>query len=236
MIRQRYELPTFGTLLKIARAARAFVNRGYYRQVAAAIPVGEQERLQALLVVPEGASRSAWDQVKTPPLRPSTKHLREYLRHLTWLRSQAVDGIFTDIPDQKIRQFAAEAFTLNASDMLRVTDSKRITLIAALLRRQVAQALDDVADMFVRLIQRIHNRAKKALDDHRKHNAEETDALIASCARRRWRAMTIRIGKHALPPSRESCCPTLRTSCTDATRTRRWRAITTCRSWPASIA
>ena len=90
LLRQRYELPTFGTLLRIARAARALVNRGYYRQVAAAMPPAAREHLQALLVVPKGASRSAWYQVKTPPLRPSSKHLRESLRHLTWLRSQTV--------------------------------------------------------------------------------------------------------------------------------------------------
>ena len=179
LIRQRYELPSFGTLLKIARTSRAFVNRGYYRQVAAAMPVGERERLQALLVVPESARCSAWDRVKTPPLRPTTKHLREFLSHLTWLRSQAVENIFTGIPDQKIRQFATEAITLNAAVLSHVSESRRLTLIAALLRRQVAQALDDVAEMFIRLMQGMHNRAKKALDDHRKHNAEETDALIA---------------------------------------------------------
>src|SRR5512135_285015 len=179
LVRQRYELPTFGTLLRIARAARALVNRGYYRQVAAAMPPELRERLQALLVVPNGASRSAWDQVKSPPRRPSSKHLREFLRHLTWLRSQTIDGVFADIPDQKVHQFAAEAFTLNAADLLRVSESKRITLVAALLRRQVAQALDDVANMYVRLIQRMHNKAKALPDEHRQQNAEETDSLIA---------------------------------------------------------
>ena len=179
LVRQRYELPTFGTLMRIARAARALVNRGYYRQVAAAMPPAARERLQALLVVPKGASRSTWDQVKTPPLRPSSKHLREFLRHLTWLRSQTVDGVFTDVPDQKVHQFAAEAFTLNAADLFRVSESKRITLIAALLRRQTAQALDDVANMFVRLVQQMHNKAKAELDEHRDRNVEETDALIA---------------------------------------------------------
>ncbi len=179
LVRHRYELPTFGTLLKIARTARAFVNRGYCRQIAAAMPLDARERLQTLLIVPKGASRSSWDLVKTPPLRPSTKHMREFLDHLTWLRSQTVDEVFTGIPDQKIRQFAAEAFTLNAAVLSHVSESRRLTLIAALLRRQVAQALDDVADMFVRLTQRMHNRAKMALDEHRKRNAEETDSLIA---------------------------------------------------------
>ena len=67
LVRRRYELPAFGTLLKIARTARAFVNRGYFRRIAAAISPEERGRLNALLAVPEGTARSPWDQVKAEP-------------------------------------------------------------------------------------------------------------------------------------------------------------------------
>ncbi len=53
------------------------------------------------------------------------------------------------------------------------------TLMATLLRSQVAQALDDAAEMFVRLTTRMHNRAREALDEHRARQAAETDALVA---------------------------------------------------------
>jgi len=58
-------------------------------------------------------------------------------------------------------------------------ESRRLALMAALLRQQVAQALDDAAEMFVRLTTRMHNRAKEALDEHRARQAAETDALVA---------------------------------------------------------
>ena len=179
LLRQRRELPAFGALLKLARTARALANRGYHRRIAAALPPQARERLAALLVVPEGANRSGWDQVKADPPRPSPQRMREHLAHLAWLRGQAVaDDVFSGVPDRKLRHFAAEARSLGAADLGRVVESKRFALMAALLRSQVAQTLDDAAEMFVRLMTRMHNRAREALDEHRARHAAETDALI----------------------------------------------------------
>ncbi len=71
LLRCRRELPTFGTLLKLAGSARALVNRAYHRQIAASLLPEAREHLVALLVVPDGATRSGWDQVKASPPRPS---------------------------------------------------------------------------------------------------------------------------------------------------------------------
>ena len=180
LLRCRRELPAFGTLLKLARSARALVNRAYHRRIASSLQPQAYERLAALLVVPEGATRSGWDQVKADPPRPSPQRMREHLVHLAWLRGQAMaDDVFAGIPDRKLRHFAAEARALNAAVLSHVTASKRIALMAALLRSQIARALDDAAEMFVRLTTRMHNRAREALDDHRARHAAETDALVA---------------------------------------------------------
>src|SRR3954449_4815738 len=118
LLRQRREVPAFGALLKLARAARALVNRSYHRRIAAALPPDARERLAALLVVPEGANRSGWDQVKADPPRPSPQRMREHLAHLAWLRGQAaVDDVFSGVPDRKLRHFAAEARSLGAADL-----------------------------------------------------------------------------------------------------------------------
>jgi hypothetical protein len=158
LLHRRRELPAFGTLLRLARRARALVNRGYHRRIAATLPSEVGARLAALLVVPAGASRSGWDRAKADPPRPSPQRMRE---HLAWLRGQAVpDEAFAGVPDRKLRQLAAEARSLGAADLGRMAGSKRLALTAALLRGQVAQALDDAAEMFVRLTTRMHNRAK----------------------------------------------------------------------------
>jgi hypothetical protein len=58
--------------------------------------------------------------------------MRAFLLHLRWLREQTADDALAGIPDQKLRQFAAEAHTRNAADLSRMTEAKRLTLIAAL--------------------------------------------------------------------------------------------------------
>ena len=73
LIRQRFELPAFGTLLKIANTARAAVNRGYHRQVSGALAPATRDRLNGLLVLPPGQVRTAWDRVKTEPKRPTPR-------------------------------------------------------------------------------------------------------------------------------------------------------------------
>ena len=49
----------------------------------------------------------------------------------------------------------------------------------ALLRVRTAQALDDMAEMFIRLMQKMHHQAKEDLDDYRSQQPEQTDALVS---------------------------------------------------------
>ena len=48
-----------------------------------------------------------------------------------------------------------------------------------MIRVRTAQALDDLAEMFIRLMQKFHHKAKEALDDYREQHQEQTDALIS---------------------------------------------------------
>ena len=98
LVRHRYELPAFGTLLKIARTARACVNRGCHRRVAAAMTPETRERLSALLVVPDGAVRSPWDQVKAEPLRPSPQRMARVHRPPALAAGPGGRGLFAGIP------------------------------------------------------------------------------------------------------------------------------------------
>jgi hypothetical protein len=106
--------------------------------------------------------------------------MRAFLHHLQWLRAQSAGtDVFADIPDVKVRQFSAEARALNAAAMQALQPTKRLTLAAALVQRQVARALDDVAEMFIRRVQRMHAKAKDALQRYQAEDAHNIDALIA---------------------------------------------------------
>ena len=61
-----------------------------------------------------------------------------------------------------------------------LTETKRLTLAATLVFAQMGRALDDVGDMYVRLVQRLHNQARTALLEYQAEHVERTDSLVAT--------------------------------------------------------
>jgi TnpA family transposase len=181
LIRQRYELPAFTTILRVARTARTETNQGFYAQVRRRLCEIVMTKLTALLARPAEGAQSSWDRLKDEPKQATTQHTRDFLDHLEWLRQQTLPAeVFADIPDIKVKQFAAEARSLDLGSIHDCADPKRLTLTAALVVVQTARALDDVADMFIRLVQKLHNHAYDALLQHQADHVERTDSLVAT--------------------------------------------------------
>ncbi|MCI0559397.1 MAG: hypothetical protein MN733_12955, partial [Nitrososphaera sp.] len=156
------------------------VNRGYYNLAHNALDATQKVYLDTVLKRNPEESRSSWDRVKYEPKSPTLKHMKELIDHLNWLKTQNIGAAaLMALPDVKIKQFAAEARTLNLTLMNGLQSPKRYTPAAALIREQVARSLDDVAEMFVRRMQRIHNKAQEALVLYRAQHIEQTDSLIA---------------------------------------------------------
>ena len=180
LIRQRFELPAFSTLLRIARTTRNTVNRRYQLRVCELLDVDARQRLLAILSRPAGEPRSLWDQVKREPKRSTVPQFKDFLDHLHWLQQQNVAAsAFAEIPEAKIRQFAAEARSLDLTSLNDMPERKRLTLAGALILKQVARALDDVTDMFIRQVNKMHHKAEEALMQYQVAHADRTDALIA---------------------------------------------------------
>jgi hypothetical protein len=123
---------------------------------------------------------SLWQRLKREPQQPTIKHIREHLAHVRWLQSlntarHALDGI----PEAKLQRFADEARALNISRMHETQEAKRVALAVALIRVRTAQALDDLADMFIRRLQTLHHQGNEALAEYRRQHQEQTDTLIA---------------------------------------------------------
>ena len=119
--------------------------------------------------------------MKTEPKQATAQNTRDFLDQLDWLREHGVSAdIFADVPDVKLKQFAAEARSLDLGSIHDCAEPKRLTLTAALVVVQIAGALDDAADMFVRLVQKLHNHAYDALLQHQADHVDRTDSLVAT--------------------------------------------------------
>ncbi len=181
LVRQRFELPGFSLLHRAAQQARAAINREYHALVCQRLGGRSRQQLETLLTRVGEEATSPWYRLKSEPKQPTAQNNRDFLEHLDWLREQAIAAdLFAGIPDIKVKQFAAEARSLDVASMNDLREPKRLTLAAALVLAQTARALDDVADMFVRLVQRLHNQAFVALQKHQDEHVERTDHLVAT--------------------------------------------------------
>jgi hypothetical protein len=82
---------------------------------------------------------------------------------------------------------AAAARSLDLTSLNDTIERKRLNPPAgAFILKQVTRALDDVTDIFIRQLNKMHHKAEEALMQYRVAHADRTDALIAVLQRSPW--------------------------------------------------
>jgi TnpA family transposase len=181
LIRHSFELPGFTSLIKEAQRGRAEVNRLLYGRVYDAITTEGRIAIDMLLAdsATSESSKTRWNTLKQEARSPTLTHLRELLERQQWLaREYQPIALNTLLPEVKLRQFALEAKSLDAARMQEMASPKRYTLAATLIELQNARVLDDLAEMFIKRMLRIHRHGREALALDRLKHQERTDGLI----------------------------------------------------------
>jgi len=179
LIRQRFELPGFTTLRRCAQRARAAVNRTIYHHVAEALGPAGRVQLDGLLTADATTGHTLWTTIKADPGKPMLTQLRQFVARLEWLTPyNSGASTLAVVPSVKLHHFVADAKSLDSSRMQRMPPAKRYTLVAALVKAQVAQTLDDLGEMFLKRMRSIHHRGEEALEEYRKRHQGRTDELI----------------------------------------------------------
>ena len=181
LIRQQYELPIFNTLARVAKRVRTTVERTFYQEVATCLDVEVRARLDSLFELEPLHPKTLWHELKLDPGKPMLKHLQELVWRLQWLDELNVNcPALADTPDTKVKHFAAEAMTLDAARMKSLEPYKRYTLAVSLLSEKKARTLDDLAEMFIKRMLKIHSLGKEALEQYRQDHLSRTDRLITT--------------------------------------------------------
>jgi len=174
-------LPAFSTLVRASNRIRVSVYRSFYHHIYTLISEESRNRIDKLLESEQDNIYTSWNFLKQEPGTPTLMHLKDLVNYLTWLSLQNVSAeVLSNIPDIKIKQFAAEARTLNAAQMKALEPNKRYTLAVALLAVQSAKALDDLAEMFIKRMSSVHRKGKEALELYRAKNIQTTDKLVVT--------------------------------------------------------
>lgn len=179
LIRLNYELPALGTLKEIAAQAREIVHQRNYDAIGEALKPAMRTLIDDLLVTPSGQTHSVWQSLKRDPKKPTNPEVRLYLQHIRRL-SDLADQLpaVTDIPVPRLKLYRAIARASDASEIAEFKPSKRYALATIFIRAQYAKTLDDAADLFIRLMQRMESGAMNKLTAHQLEHAGRAEALI----------------------------------------------------------
>jgi TnpA family transposase len=181
LVHHRYELPSFGVLDRVARHARASVNRKIFQQVHSQIDNELIKKLDELFVIKSGCARTGYNALKKLPKNPTITHFKELLAHHDWLLSFGDTARYLiDISKVKLQQFAAEAKSFDASDYKKMDDNRRVALIICLIHQAQRRAKDSLAIMYGRTISKMHHKASEKFIEMKNNREDTTQHLLGA--------------------------------------------------------
>ena len=174
----RYELPGFTTLESIAAKAQLDCDTRYFSSITDVLTSRDKKLIDDMLRRDPDSGESTWNRLKLEPKKPTNKEVRSYLQHVKFLQDLAEKLPTPDIPPAKIRQYRAVARASNASEMAEFKPLKRYALAVIQVRTMHAQALDDSAELLIRLMQNLENQARQKLLLHQQDQLAKIDELV----------------------------------------------------------
>ena len=181
LIQQNVELPAFNTLAEAARHIYAQSYRELYHNISQSLDTDAIKAVDDLFQTTAQSPYTSWHRIKQDAGNPTLTHLKDLVSHDRWLSTkttglQALQGVSM----RKIKQMAAEAKTLDAARMLEMEPNKRYALAIALLFVQSTTVKDNIGEMLIKRMMRIHTKGKQSLEQYRSQQQKRTDELVAT--------------------------------------------------------
>lgn len=180
LIRHRYELPAFDSLIRTARSTRAEANQALYSRVQTAVGKEGAAFLDALFVVGDDPRRvSAWNDLKQDPARPTVYGMRHLLARFKLLTDLAgYNRALKTLPVVKISQWALEGNALDAASMADLVPARRYAIILAVSQQRLGVVTDDLCDIFCKQMNKISRAAEAELQQYLDDNQGKTDEIL----------------------------------------------------------
>ncbi len=180
LTRERIELPAFATLDRLARRIRTAINAGLHARIDSRLSDSDKARLEAMLIAGQDG-KSLQFKIKRRARKDSAANLRALLDHIDFLDGLIpTAGVLDDIPELKRRHFAGEAVALDASEIRDIAPLKRHALLMCQIAHARATTRDEVLEMFIRRMAKIHRAAKDALEAVRVQFRERSELMVAT--------------------------------------------------------
>ena len=175
------DLPAFSTLDRLVNHLRTKVHERIYDRIAARLTTELAAILDAMLVVPAGATTTAFNRLKQAPGPARFGTIKLWTDRLDWLTGLIdPDPLLVGVAHTKLRQFSAEAAALEVSELLDISQrGRRHALLLSLLRQARTRCRDELIEMLLRRVRRTQAAAKEKLEALHDRNREIEEALIS---------------------------------------------------------
>ena len=180
LVRHRYELPAFDTLVREARVQRVAANQVLHAQIYDGLTDAGRLFLDKLFVVGNDPRRvSPWNDLKQDAAKPTVDGMRDLLARYDSLTDLSCHTyLLKTIPIVKIKQWALEGNSLDAASMVDMSAAKRYAVALSLIQQRLAHVTDDLCDIFCKQMKRVLHCAEEALERYLKDNQEKTDEIL----------------------------------------------------------
>lgn len=178
LIRLKIELPAFSFLNRMSQNIRQQINNSYYQLIHRQLSAEAKDKLEKLLKS-DGNPTSKWDTLKQDARKPTPNNIKEFIVCFHELQSwcQFLPLTETLLPS-KISNFFLEAQSMDSA-MLKLTQSaKRYALMVIYIRQKTAKVLDDMAEIVIHSLRKLHNLANEALKVFKISQTTQIDKLV----------------------------------------------------------
>ena len=181
LVKERYELPSFSFLDREIARIRTKVHSLIYDTVYNKLSSEYIETLNSLLLIHPVEQRSPYNQLKKVPKKATRDHIIDLLVHQKWLETFGnVEQFLERINKSLINYFASVANSLDASELKDINEAKRLTILLCLIYRQQVKTWDDLGEMFLKRMKKIHNLAELELQKQKEKQQEIREKLVSA--------------------------------------------------------
>lgn len=179
LVRQSYLLPAFSTLNRLANRIRSQTHQEYFQNVIRQLTDEDQALLDQLLVVNEEDPYTSFTSLKRITGRLTRGNIDLTIERLKSVMSyQYLMPYLSVLPSTKVGMFAAQAHSLQVSDLLDINQPQRYTLLLCFLHHIQTALRDDLATMLIKRMNKVRNNAKKNLDEIKCEQRDIREAFI----------------------------------------------------------
>jgi len=187
LVERKILLPGVTTLARLIAGIRDRAASHLYRRLATLPDRTQRARLEAVLVVPDGARQTPLDRLRRAPTRVTAPALVAALKRLAEIR--ALGGSTLDLtwaPPARVAVLARHAAAAWTATIARMPPERRLATLVAFAHVTEATAQDDALDVLDQFMGDLLNRVERQGDRARLRTLRDLDAaalrLRAACA------------------------------------------------------